>query len=148
MNHLAVFRNMNQAYTDLLQPLFQPYSCPSGVTIIQQGKPADYLYFIISGKVEVSFKPYDGLPITVSHVGKDDLFGWSALVGSETYTSSVTAIEDLATLRIEGSQLRKLCLEHPEAGKEILERLANVVSARWKNAHEQVTSILVNGLTV
>jgi CRP-like cAMP-binding protein len=139
---------MNQSYTDLLQPLFQPYSCHSGVIIIQQGKPADYLYFIISGKVEVSFKPYDGLPITVSHVGKDGLFGWSALVGSESYTSSVTAIEDLETLRIEGSQLRKLCLEHPKAGKEILEKLANVVSSRWKNAHEKVKSILVNGMIV
>jgi CRP-like cAMP-binding protein len=147
MKHPAVFRHMNQAYTNLLQPLLQPYSCSSGVTIIQQGKPADYLYFIISGKVEVSFKPYDGLPITVCHVGKDGLFGWSALIGSKSYTSSVIAIEDMETIRIRGSKLHNLCKEHPEAGKEILEKLANVVSSRWSNAHEQVKSILVNAMT-
>ena len=146
MNRIAVFRNMNQEYTSLLKPLFQPYSCQSGVTVIQQGNSADYLYFIVSGKVEVSFKPYDGSPLTVSHVGKDGLFGWSALLGSRTYTSSVTAIEDLETVRIHGSELRKLCLEHPEAGKEILEQLANVVSSRWKNAHEQVKSMLLSGM--
>jgi CRP-like cAMP-binding protein len=137
---------MNHDYTDLLKPLFRPYSCHSGETVIQQGKPADYLYFIISGKVEVSFKPYDGHPITVSHVEKDGLFGWSALVGSRTYTSSVIAIEDLESIRIQGSELRKLCMEHPEAGKEILEQLANVVSSRWKNAHEQVEAMLLNGM--
>jgi cAMP-binding proteins - catabolite gene activator and regulatory subunit of cAMP-dependent protein kinases len=137
---------MNREYTDLLKPLFQPYSCRSGETVIQQGKPATYLYFIITGKVEVSFKPYDGGPITVSHVGKDGVFGWSALVGSRTYTSSVTAIEDLETVRIQGSELRKLCMEHPEAGKEILERLANAVSSRWMNSHEQVKSMFFSGI--
>ena len=146
MNRIAVFKNMNHRYTNLLQPLFQSYSCCSGETVIQQGKPADYLYFIVTGKVEVSFKPYDGTAITVSHVGKDGLFGWSALVGSRTYTSSVRAIENLETVRIRGSELRKLCMENPEAGKEILEQIANVASSRWKNAHEQVKAMLVSGM--
>jgi CRP/FNR family transcriptional regulator, cyclic AMP receptor protein len=137
---------MNKQYADLLKPLFEPYSCRSGETVIQQGDRADYLYFIVSGKVDVSFKPYDGMPITVSHVGKDGLFGWSALVGSRSYTSSVTAIEDLETIRIHGSDLRKFCLEQPEAGKEILEQLATAASSRWKNSHEQVKSMLVKGM--
>jgi CRP-like cAMP-binding protein len=137
---------MNTEYKDLLKLLAQPYSCHSGETVIEQGKPADYIYLIINGKVEVSYKPYDGSRITVSHVGKDGLFGWSALVGSRTYTSSVTAIEDLETVRIQGSELRKLCRRYPEAGKEILDRLATAASSRWTNAHEQVKSILVNGM--
>ena len=146
MYDLEIFSDMNTEYSTLLEPLFQPYTCRSGETVIQQGKPADYIYLIVNGKVEVSFKPYDGSRITISHIGKDGLFGWSALVGSRTYTSSVTAIEDLETFRIQGSELRKLCRKHPEAGKEILEHLANAVSSRWTNAHEQVKSILANGL--
>lgn len=146
MNRLRIFKDMNEDYVNLLQPLFEPYSCRAGVKVIAQGERADYLYLVVNGKVEVSFKPYDGVPITVSHVGKDGLFGWSAVVGSRTYTSSVTAIEDLETFRIHGDELRKLCMERPEAGKEILERLATVVSSRWKNAREQVKSILVHGM--
>lgn len=114
--------------------------------MIQQGQPADYLYLIVDGKVQVTYKPYDGTPITVAHVEKDGVFGWSAVVGSRTYTSSVTAIEDLDTFRIQGNELRKLCMDHPEAGKEILERIASVVSSRWKNSHEQVKAILVNAM--
>ena len=137
---------MNEEYVNLLKKLFEPYSCRAGVTVIEQGEPADYLYLVVNGKAEVSFRPYDGIPITVSHVGKNGLFGWSALVGSHTYTSSVTAIENLETVRIHGNELRKLCVEHPEAGKKILEGLANVVSSRWKNSHEQVKAILANGM--
>lgn len=131
---------------DLLKPLFEPYACSAGVTVLQQGKPADYLYLVISGAVEMTYKPYDGVPITISHVEKDGLFGWSAVVGSEKYTSSAIAIENLETLRIRGSELRKLCADHPEAGKEILERLASSVSARVQNAQEQVKSILEQGM--
>lgn len=131
---------------ELLKPLFEQFSCQAGTTVIQQGAPVDYLYLILSGKVEVSFKPYDGQPITVTHVEKDGLFGWSAVVGSEKYTSSIIAIKDLEAVRLRGSELRKLCVEHPESGKAILEHLANTVSSRWKDAHEQVKSILSSGM--
>jgi CRP-like cAMP-binding protein len=145
-DRVPAFSDMNQEYVNLLQPLFERYSCPAGATVIQQGQPAEYLYLIIDGKVQVTYKPYDGTSITVGHVEKDGIFGWSAVVGSRAYTSSVTAIENLDTFRIHGSQLRKLCGEHPEAGKEILERIANAVSSRWKNSHKQVKAILVNGM--
>ena len=137
---------MKEDHVTLLQRLFERYSFRSGTVVVQQGAAADFLYLVISGKAQVSYKPYDGSPITVSHVGKDGLFGWSAVVGSPTYTSSVTATEDLETYRIRGSRLRNLCIDYPEAAKEILERLANVVSSRWTNAHEQVKAILVQGM--
>jgi CRP/FNR family transcriptional regulator, cyclic AMP receptor protein len=146
LEQVAIFNDMNQDYVKLLQPLFERYSCLSGATVIEQGQPAEYLYLIIDGKAQVTYKPYDGNSITVAHVEKDGVFGWSAVVGSQTYTSSVTAIEDLDTYRIHGDELRRLCVDHPEAGKEILERIASVVSSRWTNSHEQVKSILVNGM--
>ena len=95
----------------------------------------------------MSFKPHDGSPITISHVEKSGLFGWSAVVGSEEYTSSAIAIEDVEAFRVRGSELRKFCLQHPQIGKKILERLADGVSSRWKDAHEQIKSILVHGMT-
>jgi CRP/FNR family transcriptional regulator, cyclic AMP receptor protein len=146
LERVATFSNMNQDYVKLLEPLVERFTCTSGVTVIEQGQPADYLYLIIDGKVQVTYKPYDGTSITVAHVEKDGMFGWSAVVGSRTYTSSVTAIEDLDTYRIHGNELRRLCVDHPEAGREILERIASVVSSRWSNSHQQVKSILVNGM--
>ncbi len=146
LERVATFSNMNQDYVRLLEPLVERFACPTGTKVVEQGQPADYLYLILEGKVQVTYKPYDGTSITVAHVEKDGMFGWSAVVGSHTYTSSVMAIEDLDTYRIPGNELRKLCVTHPDAGREILERIANVVSSRWSNSHEQVKSILVNGM--
>jgi CRP-like cAMP-binding protein len=143
----AIFEDLNETMLNVLTPLFEVFSCQPGTVIFQQGDRAEYLYLVIDGKVDMSFKPYDGNPITISHVEKGGLFGWSAVVGSNTYTSTAIAIEGLEAYRIEGSDLLKFCREHPEAGKDILERLADGVSSRWKDAHKQVQSILFQGLT-
>jgi CRP-like cAMP-binding protein len=147
VNRAELFRELAEHQMDLLSPLFEPFSCEPGTVIFQQGSPAEFLYLVISGTVDMSFKPYDGNPITISHVEKGSLFGWSAVLGSEKYSSSAIAIEDVETFRIRGSELRKLCLEHPEAGKDILEGLADGVSSRWKDAHQQIKSLLVQGIS-
>jgi len=141
-----MFEDLDENMISLLTPLFEKFSCQPGSIIFQQGDQAEYLYLVLDGKVDVSFKPYDGNPMTISHIDKGGLFGWSAVVGSDTYTSTALAIEDVKAFRIHGSDLLKFCREHPEAGKDILERLADGVSSRWKDAHKQVQSILFQGM--
>lgn len=148
LHRMALFNELDKEIMDTLQHLLEPFSCHAGTVVLQQGMPADHIYLIVKGKVEVSYKPYDGSSMTVSLLGKDGLFGWSAVVGSSEYTSTATAIEDLEALRIRGSELRKFCTEHPEAGRQILESLANAVSSRWEDAHEQVKSMLIHGMKV
>ena len=146
LNLVPAFEDLDIKYLNLLRPLFEPFSCEAGSLVLRQEDPADYLYLVLSGMVEISFKPHDGPAITIAHVGKGGWFGWSAVVGSKRYTSSAIAIEELKTIRIHGDELRKLCLAQPEAGKVILERLADNVSDRWKDAHKKVKSILAQGM--
>jgi CRP/FNR family transcriptional regulator, cyclic AMP receptor protein len=147
VNRVAILKELDESMIDLLSPLFEEFSCQPGTVIFQQGEQAEFLYLVIDGKVDMSFKPYDGISITISHVGKGGLFGWSAVVGSDKYTSTAVAIEDVEAFRVHGNELRKFCREHPEAGRDILERLADGVSSRWKDAHKQVQSILFKGMT-
>ena len=146
LNSFLIFQGISDQYISLLEPLFERFTCTAGTTVIEQGAAADFLYLIESGSVEISYKPYDSDSITISHIGVDGLFGWSALIGGPRFTSTGIAAEDFSARRIRGADLRKLCKEHPEAGQVILDRLAGAVSKRWKNAHEQVKSILEAGM--
>ena len=147
MNRITVFKELDEDLINLLSPLLEAISCKPGTVIFRQGDQAEFLYLVIDGKVDMSFKPYDGIPITISHIGKGGLFGWSAVVGSDRYTSTAIAIGNVKAFRVHGSDLRNFCQEHPKEGKDILERLADGVSARWKDAHKQVQSILLQGMT-
>lgn len=146
MDQIAIFKGLDAEELELLKPMFERFSCPAGTVIFQQGDPADFLYLLINGKVEISFQPYDGVPILIAHVEKDGLFGWSAVVGSDKYTSSAIANEDVEALRVRSSKLRRFCREHPEAGRDILERLANGVSTRRMDTHKLVQSMLLQGM--
>ena len=141
-----IFNPLHVDYKDSWQQLVESYLCNSGTVVFQQGGPANYLYYIVSGRAEISYKPYDGDPITVTHVEKGGWFGWSAVARSKYYTSSVMTIEPLEVVRVRGRDFRRICLENPEASKDLLERLATSVSGRWKHANEQVLSILTEGM--
>lgn len=146
LESLPLFHGVDAQHLALLRPLFERVSFRAGTTVVEQGGSADYLYLIERGMLQISYKPYDGEPITITHLTVGGLFGWSAVVGSPKYTSSGIAVEDMDVIRVRGSDLRRLCSENPEAGRAILDRLASAVSTRWKDAHEQIKAILKNGM--
>lgn len=142
MPNIPFFQNLEPAQIALLKPLFEQFACPPDTTIFEQGEPASYLYLLIKGDVAIRYKPYDSPPITLTHLRDGDVFGWSAVTGSAYYTSSIISESEIEAVRIRGNFLLALVREHPEAGKIIMDHLADVVSSRWKNAHAQVQSLL------
>ncbi len=139
---IPLFQDLAPHQTALLKPLFEQYNCPADTTIFEQGELASYLYLLIKGEVIIRFKPYDTPPIILTRLRSGDVFGWSAVVGSTHYTSSLISETAVETVRVRGSHLLTLAREHPETGAIIMERLVNIVSSRWKNARTQVQSIL------
>jgi CRP-like cAMP-binding protein len=138
------FRGLSPEQLDLIFPLFEPFTVPGGGTIFKQGDQATYLYVIQGGSVTIQYKPYDGPMITLSHLQAGEVFGWSSVVGAQSYTSDAISTTDVDLLRLRGSDLIRLCAEHPNAGVAILDRLAEAVSPRWTYARQQIQGILEN----
>lgn len=145
---LYLFRNLDPLQRDIIRPIFTPCDYQSGTVIFEQGESTDYLYLIIDGEVVVSFKPDDGPALTVARVHEEGVVGWSAALGSPSYTSSAVCSTNCRMLRVRGTDLRNLCEKHPETGALVLERLATVIAERLRNTHEQVIALLERGLQV
>lgn len=142
LESVPLFKDVDASILHLLEPMFELYARPSGDIIFEQGEPAEFLYLLLEGAVEVLYKPYDGPAITMTNLTPGNFFGWSAAVGNVTYTSSAICKDNCQTLRIFGRDLRDLCVKNPDAGRIILERMAESVSTRWSNAHAQIHSLL------
>ncbi len=147
LSKVPIFQGLTVEELALLEPLFEPYDCFQRTVIFEQGDPASYLYLVLNGAVEIRHKPYDGPHITVTHVTTGGVFGWSAAIGSAAYTSGALCVENCAALRIRGNDLRALCVQYPETGKLILDRLARVASTRWHDSGTQLRAILTAGAT-
>ena len=145
---LYLFRNLEPLQRDIIRPIFNPCNYRAGTVIFEQGEATDYLYLIVDGEVIISFKPDDGPALTVARVREEGVVGWSAALGSPSYTSSAACSTNCQMLRVRGADLRNLCEKHPDTGALVLERLATVIAERLRNTHEQVISLLERGLQV
>jgi len=145
--NIPLFEGFNPNQLETLKSLFESYACPANTVIFEQGGPAVYLYLILQGNIEIQYKPYDGPPIILTRLKNGDVFGWSAVIGSPAYTSGTKSIGPVQAIRIRGLDLKRLCKEHPSTGATLLDRLARVVSTRWRNARLQVKSMLREGMS-
>lgn len=139
---IPLFENLKPEQSSMLMSVFENYSCSPGTVIFEQGDPAKYLYLILKGKAIISYKPYDGPRIVISRLKDGDVFGWTAVVGGNKYSSSVASETDLESIRIRREFLQNLLAQNPDTGQIIIDRLALNVSPRWKNAHEQIKPLI------
>jgi CRP/FNR family transcriptional regulator, cyclic AMP receptor protein len=143
---MFLFRDLSPTYLELLCPLFIPCEFTADSVLFEQGDPADNLFVVVSGEVVVNFKPDDGPGIIVARVQPGSVVGWSAALGSRHYTSSAVCTTYTQLLRVRGDDLRRLCLQHPDTGTIILDRLATVIAERLHSTHDLVLSLLQLGL--
>jgi CRP-like cAMP-binding protein len=143
---LALFQGLDARQTMRLRSLFVPIDVYAQDKIFTQDAPAEALFVVVTGEVIVNFKPYDGPVITIARVHPGGVVGWSAALGSRSYTSSAEAVTYSQLLRVRGSDLRALYLLTPELGELILDRLASLIAERLRNTHAQVLTMLRNGL--
>lgn len=140
--YIPLFEGFDASQVSILKPLFEEFMCEAGTTIFEQGDQAKYLYLLMNGNIAIRYKPYDGPPLTLTRLHAGEIFGWSAVLGSSKYTSSIVSETEVEAIRIKGANLWELTGEHPEIGKTVINRLAQIVSPRWENAHLQIQSLL------
>jgi CRP-like cAMP-binding protein len=141
-----LFRDLSAADLKIIAPLFSVRTYTQDAIIFEQGELATCLYLLSKGEVLIRYKPYDGEPIILNRIKPGGVFGWSAVLGSAVYSSSIVCSEPCEVLFICGPDLRQLLVEHPQTGRIILDRLARAVSSRWVNAHAQIKTMLNNGI--
>jgi CRP/FNR family transcriptional regulator, cyclic AMP receptor protein len=144
--HFPLFQGLSEDQLRLLEPLLEYCSFPVGTTIFDQGAPADCLFFLLVGTVEVIYKPYDGPALPVARITSGGVFGWSAALGRDVYTSAALTAETVEAYRVNGQKLHSLCERYPETGVVILERLASIIADRLSSTHDQILAVLQSGI--
>lgn len=114
--------------------------------IFGQGASALALYLLLDGEVEIRYKPDDGDSLMVTRVRPGGVFGWSAAIGRDCYTSSAVATTPIRAIRTDGRRLRALYTDHPETGEVIFDRLARAIAGRIHSTKESVYDLLVSGM--
>jgi CRP/FNR family transcriptional regulator len=146
--NLKLFEGLDSEQLAKIKPLFEPCQYRAGEIIFKQGDQADSLYIVVDGVVDIRFDPHDGEMLTVATIEKDGVFGWSAVFGTDTYTSGAICLKDAQLLSVDGCVLKEFNKKDPKTCILVLNRFAKVVAQRLKRSHRhsQVVAMLENGL--
>lgn len=143
---LPLFQGLDQKSLDLIIPRFEYELFSNEEVVFEQNQRAEKLYILVDGRVEIRFKPEDGESLTVTEIEPGGVFGWSAALGRDVYTSCAVSNMKSSAFSVLGDELRRLCEQYPDTGVIILERLAEVIAQRLQKTHAYVVDMLREGI--
>ncbi len=109
-----LFASLSPTQREVLVLHFQPHTAEPGERIIRAGDPADALYLISKGEVEVSIR---GRRIDTR--GPGELFGEMALLSGDRRSADVTALDYSRFAMLSGRDFRRFLLRYPEIREQI-----------------------------
>lgn len=101
---------------------------PKGYKLFSAGDAADFFYILIKGSIRLSVGAQDKTTYMVEHAG--EAFGWSGLVGMDTYSASAECLEESIVMVFAKEFVREVAESDPENGLRFYRRLARMLGNR------------------
>lgn len=141
------------AFCELLEPLSESQlaalsdhstmvTLHEGEALFDQNTVAHSLFVVASGRLAIRLATPAGRVIEVVEVGQYGLSGWSSIVAPHIYVADAKALEDSAILAISAEEVEDILLREPEAGYQVMKKVAGVISTRLRDIKEELIEVL------
>jgi len=138
LSQFNLFNGLPESLLKEIAELSKEVSMKNGDFVFREGEKADKLHFLLQGSVALRVK-LTSRPdsVTVSFVSTPfQSFGWSGVVAPHHYTSSAECDEDSDLLIIPAEPFMKLLEKYPEAGFQVMKRIAEIIADRLRNSRQ------------
>jgi CRP-like cAMP-binding protein len=113
-------------------------SYEEGQYLFHEGDPAGYFFILLKGRVKLSIGKAGEMVYIVNHAG--EAFGWSSLIGRESYSASAECREPTMLLRFDREILQKLLEEDSTSQAIFFKRLAEMLGKRLLNSYKMISA--------
>jgi CRP-like cAMP-binding protein len=130
-----------QAVADICQRA----TMQKGDRIFESQSPAEFLYFLTDGVVELRFKVTHYLEtreIPIDRIRKGEVFGWSALAQSKAYRLSALAVEDGELLKAPAADIRELCSANHHFGYVLMKNIFAIIGERYDMTQQLLIDVI------
>ena len=135
------FGGIGEESLKLVAMLADEVTVPADTRVFNEGDPANYLYLIVRGEVNIQYLLGNDELRTVDTLVGGDLLVWSAMIEPYKTTAVGTTTKETHLVRISAPKLRELCDEDPLLGYRLTIQIAKLLSHRLEGARIQLASI-------
>jgi len=118
----------------------------TGDVILEVGKPAGALYFLIDGRAELyyvaagQYNLVEQKAFYISDVNPGEIFGISALIEPYVYTGTIHAAGPCRVLKIDASALRAVCEVDIRMARDLMRQTAKAAMERLEDTRVQLAA--------
>jgi voltage-gated potassium channel len=112
---VPLFAGLDAARIAEIARLLRREIVPAKYAVVRRGEPADAMFFIMSGEVEVDVTP------APRRMGRGQFFGEIALLHDTVRTATVTTVSECELLSLDVGDFRRLLDAHPDVRASIVQ---------------------------
>jgi CRP/FNR family transcriptional regulator, cyclic AMP receptor protein len=112
----------------------------AGNRVFREGDPADRMWLIVSGRVDIITDVPGRGEVVVDTLGPGAVLGWSWLMPPHRWRFGATAIETTHTVELDGSSVRQLCHNDPSVGLPLALGIIRVVTDRLQATRRRLAT--------
>jgi CRP-like cAMP-binding protein len=124
LRKIPLFAGLPTARLKLIAYTAEVVEFAPGERIVGQGDPADAVYIVTEGEAEVLLQDADGHEIMVTTMGRNSLFGETAVISKGRRTATVRARDRVVTFKISADVFLDLVRQSPEISMQVMTVLA------------------------
>jgi CRP/FNR family cyclic AMP-dependent transcriptional regulator len=125
--------------------------CRAGHTIFMQGAPADSMYFLLRGKVQLGVASHEGKEAIVATLGPGEFFGEGCLAGQPSRMFTAISAGDCTLTRVEKPAMAQRLHEEPGLAEVFISHLlsrilryeADLVDQLFNSSEKRLARLLL-----
>ncbi len=137
----AHFARLGPESSQKLASIADEQTVAAGQTIFAESDPAEYLYLIVRGEVNLACELGNGELRVADTLVAGELAGWAAFVEPYRCRTLATAVKDTQLVRLDAARLRGFCNTDHALGKQLLAQVVQMLSNRLNSARVQLATV-------
>jgi CRP-like cAMP-binding protein len=133
-----LFWGMDKNFVKAVMDIATKESCAAGDFLFHTGDTAKHFYILLTGRVKLWIGETGQAAYSVDHAG--EAFGWSSLVGLESYSASAECMKAATLQRFEREQFREVLENDPGNGLIFFKRMAGLIGNRLLWSYKMLTA--------
>jgi CRP/FNR family cyclic AMP-dependent transcriptional regulator len=132
LHFLTIFGDLNKNELEIVYKYLFVKKAPKYFFLFSQGMPGDFLYIIMSGRVEIIKKTKDNKKILLATMGANDIVGEMSLIDSEPRSATGRTIEDSVLVGLTKKAFNEMLNSYPLIAAKVLMGLLKVINRRLR----------------
>jgi len=119
LSRIPIFRLLEGTDIGELAASLRRHTFAPGELILRQGDPGDSMYFVLTGRVGISYRSSDGAEKDLATFGSGDFFGEASLLTGEARGANATALSRVICYCLDKAGLQRTMELQPDLAEDM-----------------------------